>query len=139
RSPVTMALTTASAATAGQAVRATIKLQTSSGKPIAPEDLLIAHTRKLHLLIIDPTLTDYQHVHPEAGAERGTWTFSFTPRLGGTYRVFADFTPAATARGLYASADMAVSGVSSHESRGVKPLPQQGTERDGYRFALAPA
>ena len=108
RSPVTLTLHAGAPAVAGRATRFTLTLMTSTGKPIAPVDLLEAHTRKLHLLIVDPTLRDYQHVHPEPGAQPGEWEFTLTPRLAGTYRVFADFTPAVTGRGLYASADVEV-------------------------------
>ena len=90
---------------AGRETRFVLSLATSTGKPVAPEDLLTVHTRKLHLLVIDPSLRDYQHLHPEPGAVPGEWTFAHRPRLGGDYRVFADFTPAATGRGLYSFAD----------------------------------
>ncbi len=128
RSPVTVQLRTAAPATAGKPVTATITLRTSGGKPVAPEDLLVTHTRRLHLLLVDPTLTDYQHVHPEPGRQRGEWTFEFTPKTGGAYRVFADFTPAATGRGLYASVDLAVAG-----EAGRAPVETVA----GHRFALA--
>lgn len=134
-SPVSMALRTDSAV-AGELVRATVVMRTASGKPIAPEDLLVVHTRPLHLLIVDPALNDYQHVHPEPGARPGEWVFEFTPHASGVYRVFADFTPAATSRGLYAHADLVVA---EANGPGVKPLPPQATERDGYVFTLTPA
>jgi len=95
-------------AQAGQPVEANVSLKTSSGKPIATNDLLVVHTRRLHLLIVDPSLTDYQHVHPEPAEVPGEWVFRFTPRNGGVYRIFADFTPAATSRGLYAMTDLKV-------------------------------
>jgi len=109
RSPVTMTVTSEAEPAVRQTVQATLTLVTSTGKPVGPADLLVAHTQKLHLLIIDPTLTDYQHVHPVPGRRPGEWTFQFVPRLGGLYRLFADFTPAATGRGLYASTDLVVS------------------------------
>jgi hypothetical protein len=133
RSPVSMTLTPAAAPTAQQSVACTLALHTASGKPITPDDLLVAHTKKLHLLIIDPTLRDYQHVHPAPTKTPGEWSFSFTPRTAGTYRVFADFTPTATARGLYASVDLVVSGT---------PVtgPASGpTPPEGFRFTLTPA
>ncbi|HYD85254.1 MAG TPA: hypothetical protein VEA63_14410, partial [Opitutus sp.] len=108
-SPVAMTLQTAAAPVTGEPVRATVMLKTASGKPIAAEDLLVVHTRPLHLLVIDPTLGDYQHVHPDPTGVPGEWAFEFTPRGSGTYRVFGDFTPAATNRGLYANADLEVS------------------------------
>jgi hypothetical protein len=108
RSPVTMALQAAAAPVAGAEVRLVVTLKTGSGKPIEPIDLLVSHTRLLHLLIVDPTLGDYQHVHPTPTSVPGEWTVMFQPRQAGNYRVFADFTPAATGRGLYASADLMV-------------------------------
>ena len=110
RSPVVVTLQTDKPPARDQETRFTLKLTTASGKPVAPADLLVAHTRKLHLLIVDPTLNDYQHVHPEPGRRDGEWVFTLTPQRAGTYRVFADFTPAATQRGLYASADFEVPG-----------------------------
>ena len=95
KSPVTMTLVradgTVTPPTPGQETRFVLTLKTASGKPIAPEDLIVTHTRLLHLLIIDPWLNDYQHVHPEPGTRPGEWTFAFTPRREGNYRVFADF------------------------------------------------
>ena len=159
RSPVTMSVTTEADPTAHQIIRATLTLVTSTGKPVGPADLLVAHTEKLHLLIIDPTLTDYQHVHPVPGRRPGEWTFQFAPRFGGLYRLFADFTPAATGRGLYASTDLAVAGagpeivgpVGDRAARPARPTIGPAVEVDsksadattvvvdGYRFTLVPA
>jgi hypothetical protein len=159
RSPVTMTVTTEAEPVARQTIRATLTLVTSTGKPVGPADLLVAHTQKLHLLIVDPTLTDYQHVHPVPGRRPGEWSFQFAPRFGGLYRLFADFTPAATGRGLYASTDLAVSGVGpetvgpagDRADRSARPTvgptvevdPKSADARtvvvDGYRFTLVPA
>lgn len=144
RSPVTMTLTRAGDATAplvpGKEAHFVLTLRTASGKPIAPEDLLVTHTRLLHLLIIDPWLNDYQHVHPEPAPRAGDWTFAFTPRREGIYRVFADFTPVVTARGLYASTDVQIgrSGLPAMFTVVMRHEPSWVVERDGYRFALVP-
>lgn len=135
RSPVTLALATDTPPVAGREVRATVVLKTGSGKPVEPADLLVTHTRRLHLLLVDPTLTDYQHVHPEPTGRSGEWSFAFTPHAAGAYRVFADFTPAATARGLYSSVDLQV-------GRGERPeaLPAAlagRVEKDGIVYTLA--
>lgn len=87
-----------------------LTMRTAGGKPIGPEDLLVAHTQKLHLMVVDPTLQDYHHIHPMPGRRTGQWTFSMTPERAGKYLVFADFTPAATQRGLYASTSFTVPG-----------------------------
>jgi hypothetical protein len=110
RSPVVMTLQPGRPPAMEEKVEFTLTLRTASGKPIGPVDLLVAHTQKLHLLVVDPTLTDYQHIHPEPGRRDGEWKFALTPSRAGLYRVFADFTPVATQRGLYASADFEVQG-----------------------------
>jgi hypothetical protein len=141
QSPVTMTLATAGPAVAGQPVQTILTLQTYSGKPLGPDDLATAHAKKLHLLIIDPTLTDYQHVHPVPTGAPGAWAFTFTPRAGGSYRLFADFVPIVTGNGLYAWADMPVSGEPAQSERvGDAALhPPWVSERDGYRFTLTPS
>lgn len=144
-SPVSLSLS-GPPAVAHQEVHATAVLRTANGKPIAPEDLLVVHTERLHLLIADPSLSDYQHVHPTPGRVAGEWLFAFTPKSAGVYRVFADFTPAATNRGLYAYADLAVgAGNAGDSGAALKPAaeggraPNETAERDGFRFSLEPA
>ncbi len=132
RSPVSLALQSDAPPAQFKPVRFTLTMRTASGKPIAPEDLLVAHTRKLHLLIVDPTLLDYQHIHPEPGRRAGEWVFTLTPERVGTYRVFADFTPAATVRGLYAAADFNVPGLVPRVARETN----QTYEAGGYIFTL---
>ncbi|MBI2496488.1 MAG: hypothetical protein HYV75_00635 [Opitutae bacterium] len=110
RSPVVLTLKGDREPARDQPVRFTLTMRTASGKPIAPEDLLVVHTRQLHLLAVDPTLSDYQHLHPEPGRRAGEWVFTMTPERSGLYRVFADFTPAATARGLYGVVEFTVPG-----------------------------
>jgi hypothetical protein len=149
RSPVTMTIATLEPAIAGKEVQATIVLKTGSGKPVAPDDLLVTHTRKLHVLVADPSLTDYQHVHPEPSDKPGKWVFAFTPRASGTYRVFGDFTPMATGRGLYASVDLNVAGAvgqvsdlttrageATRKTSQVKDLTYSTVEREGIAFSL---
>lgn len=137
RSPVTMMLAAdAASPAAGQEQHAVVTLKTGSGKAIAPADLMVTHTKLLHLLIVDPTLTDYQHVHPEPGTKPGQWRFSFTPQRGGTYRIFADFTPAATGRGLYASVDWTLGENVEKASLPVNQATAGVVERAGHRFSL---
>jgi len=132
RSPVVLSLKSDSPPLLNKPANFTLTMRTASGKPIAPEDLLVAHTRKLHLLVVDPTLSDYQHIHPEPGRRPGEWTFTMAPERRGLYRVFADFTPAATSRGLYASADFAVPGTVATVSRS----PNRTWQAAGCNFEL---
>lgn len=143
RSPVSMTLISENGpATAGREVKGVVRLATASGKPIGPVDLLVMHTRKLHLLVTDPSLRDYQHLHPEPGEKPGEWVFHFTPRYAGLYRVFGDFTPVATGRGLYSGADLEVapadsvantSGSLASEAISAERIR---TQQDGYDFTL---
>jgi hypothetical protein len=138
RSPVALAVTASAPPQAGTDVTAKLVLTTFSGKPIAPEDLETVQTQRIHLLIVDPSLDDYQHVHPRPGHRPGEWDFSFHPRFGGTYRIFADFTPVATNRGLYSEAEMTVAGAPNPVTAGTQPLAWTADEK-GYHFALTPA
>src|SRR5690606_34557437 len=83
------------------------------------------------------SLEDYQHVHPAPGRVPGEWHVRFTPRRAGTYRVFGDFTPAATARGLYAHADIEVAAAGAQRETAAT-LQTDGAELKaaGYRFSL---
>lgn len=145
QSPVSMSVSAGSPPPAsGAPVRVVARLATASGKPIGPLDLLVTHTEKLHLLVFDPALQDYQHVHPTPGGAAGEWNFEFTPHAAGKYRVFADFTPAATGRGLYASADLDIA--SGETAATPKPGPEARraddgaleVTRDGLVFRLRP-
>ncbi len=65
----------------------------ASGKVMGDADLALAHTKKLHLLIVDGSLTDYQHIHPLPDpATPGRWQFTFAPKFARTYKVWADVT-----------------------------------------------
>jgi hypothetical protein len=132
RSPVVLALSSAHEPAVDQPVDFTLTMKTASGKPIAPEDLLVANTQKLHLLVVDPTLTDYQHIHPVPGRRPGQWVFTLAPARPGLYRVFADFTPAATARGLYSVAEFTVPGAVATVTRSPNTTWQAG----GFNFEL---
>ena len=135
RSPVTLSLQPEEALEVGKSVRILADLEAASGRPLTVDDLLVIHTRKLHLLVADPSLTDYQHLHPEATGEPGEFGFEFTPARTGRYRVYADFMPRATGRGLYAGSSLEVPGLAD----GPRPGASLETEADGYRFNLVPS
>ncbi|MDZ4289780.1 MAG: hypothetical protein U0984_17580 [Prosthecobacter sp.] len=112
----------------GRQATVRIKLATRDGKPVTHSDLVIVHTQPIHLLIVDPSLGDYHHEHPQlvnsrgeplppapaiegtlCGAPRGVpgeYVFSFTPAKPGPYRIFADLVPTATGLQEYAFTDL---------------------------------
>jgi hypothetical protein len=75
----------------GHEITATLQLSRwDNGGPILITDLRIVHTERIHLLLVDPSLTDYHHVHPRPTSVEGTYAFSFTPARPGPYRAWAD-------------------------------------------------
>lgn len=71
-----------------------VKILRRDGTPVLLKDLLVMHTEPIHLLIIDPSLTDYHHEHPVPTDVPGEYAFSFTPQKNATYRIYADVVPA---------------------------------------------
>ncbi len=105
-----------------------------NARPVQLDDLEETHTRKIHLLISDLSETDYHHEHPEQVGE-GEYSFSFTPALPGTYRVWADLKPVLTHVQQYSVAD-----IPSTTPRQGALAPQEAENRhaeiDGYKFDL---
>ncbi|MEO8003165.1 MAG: hypothetical protein ABI644_14945 [Arenimonas sp.] len=75
----------------GKPVKVTLHItDMMSGKVMGPEAFEIAHTQKVHVLGIDPSLTDYSHSHPVPTDKAGDWTFSFTPKFNRPYHLWLD-------------------------------------------------
>lgn len=115
---------------AGKTAPTVIRLTGPAGKPVTLNDLREAHTEKLHLLIVDESLTDYHHEHPVAGDKPGEYRFEFKPKAGGTYHVWADLLPEATGKQEYSKTTLKVAGTPA------KPQNTTNTtaELDGHRF-----
>lgn len=65
-------------------------------KALTLNELKEVHTKKIHVLIIDPSLTDYHHVHPVEESQSNDFVFSFTPKNKGSYQMWVDITPVDT-------------------------------------------
>lgn len=79
-------------------------------KEILLSDLKEAHTKKIHVLIFDQSLTDYQHVHPTLTKESGVYQFDWTPQNNGSYRLWVNVVPLNTEEEEYIKADLATVG-----------------------------
>lgn len=130
--PVEMHCVTEDELQVGQESWFTVSFQTSAGKRILPQDLAITHTQLLHLLIVDPSLNDYHHVHPEPLGLTGEWSFAIIPRKSGTYRIFAELVPTQTQRQVVATAEFTVPGEEATPMRAITLNQSLG----GYRLKL---
>jgi hypothetical protein len=90
----------------GKPAKVTVTLSRRDGSPVVPADLMVMHTQRIHLLIVDRSLGDYHHEHPTRTETPGEYEFSFTPRRAGPYRIFADIVPAASCIQEYVVADL---------------------------------
>lgn len=66
---------------------------TKGNLPVSLAALEERHTQKIHLLVVDESMVDYHHLHPAAGGEAGSYTFSFTPNTAHNYMLYADVKP----------------------------------------------
>lgn len=131
-STISAAIAPASGLKPGEPATLTLSLTAKDGQPVTPADLQVAHTEKVHLLIIDPSLSDYHHVHPEPGSKPGTYVFTLTPKRAGEYQIFADLLPTASQQQQYAVARFTVAGTPSAID---KVLNSTATVA-GYTFVL---
>ncbi|MBI3885389.1 MAG: hypothetical protein HY302_06635 [Opitutae bacterium] len=128
---VRIAFQPAAAPIAGARVPVVVKLTTRDGRPVTADDLELAHTQRVHLLIVDASLTDYLHEHPVETAP-GEWSFTFAPKTGGNYTVFADLLPKATGAQEYTKTTVYVDGA----PRPLDTSLNLTATADGYRFDL---
>lgn len=129
--PVTMSVTPDEPLSVGQKASFTVSVETIAGKPIMPQDLAIGHTQLLHLLIVDPSLSDYHHVHPEPIGLTGQWRFELTPAKSGTYQIFAEMVPTRTKRQVVAVASFDVPGAEE------QPFITSGLEKAMGDYSLS--
>ena len=90
----------------GVKAQAHLYLRTLLGEPVLPTDLREVHTQKIHLLIVDKSLSDYHHEHPASGKTSGEYIFSFTPQKPGPYQAWADVQPYLSGIQEYAPAEI---------------------------------
>lgn len=81
----------------------------SAGKPLL--DYTTVHEKQLHLIVIRSDGAYFDHVHPALDKATGTWSIPWTWNAAGTYRVYADFQPAANNEKLTLSRTVEVAGV----------------------------
>jgi len=87
-----MEVTSCSPIIRGQICQMSFRLKDKDGKQLGEADLCETHTKKLHVMLTDKSLTDYHHIHPEYNARTGLFSAEFTPRMQSSYSAWHDFT-----------------------------------------------
>ena len=108
--PVVTNLVTDGPLQIGVKSRVSMHLENSGGMSIAPHELAVTHTEKMHVMVIDPSLEDYHHLHPTPVGLDGEYTFEFEPARSGKYRVFTEVVPMRSRRQAVALSDLQVLG-----------------------------
>lgn len=116
----------------GEAISAVLNLSKPDGSPVTFHDLKLTHTKRIHLLIVDDSLSDYAHVHPVETSKPGEYAFTFQPKHGGHYNFVADLLPAATGRQEYAKAGATIMGTPAAPYRWIN----SASRVNGYWFYL---
>ncbi len=119
--------------TVGERADIELTMLDPAGNKLKETDFKIAHEQRIHLLIVDASLTDYHHEHPVPAGDGTTLTFDFTPTKPGPYRVFADVIPLATRKHRYLVEDLRGAGTGEPISRRATSLE---STVDGLAFKL---
>ncbi|MDZ4814767.1 MAG: hypothetical protein SGI71_00705 [Verrucomicrobiota bacterium] len=129
--PLQMEVKSAPLLVPGKESTVTVTLKTQEGKVLSYADLNTSHTEKLHMLIIDQTLTEYFHIHPRE--EKGVAQFKIKPTLPGPYLVWADIVPKSTGEQQYVRGEL----ISAQKSTGIINKTLKMTDEiDGYKFTM---
>jgi hypothetical protein len=112
----------------GATTQFSFRITGPDGAPVT--HFAVEHEKQLHLIVVRRDTAGFQHVHPTMAAD-GTWTVPLAVAQAGSYRAFADFTPAggqATTLGV----DLTAAG----EFRPATYRPSRIAEVDGYQVRL---
>ena len=101
--------------------------------PVNASDLEVAHTEKVHLLIIDDGLEDYHHIHPDVDPEPGIYTFEWTPKKKANYRMWADLHPTSTDAQEYVIAGL----TTDQKHAAIDKTASSEATVDNYKFKLS--
>lgn len=119
---------------AGKKVEVKIRLARHDHSPVLSSELAVTHTQPIHLLLEEPSLSDYHHENPVATTTPGEYVFSFTPAKTAPYRIWAHLIPYATGTPEWPTVDLPSSGEAG--SPGETENRFTATV-EGYRFELA--
>ena len=95
----------------GKPCKFRLDIRQFDGSPLTAEEVALSHTKKIHLLAVDESLSDYHHLHPEPDSlYDGVWHFSLIPENAGKYVIFLDFIPIRSPRRVLLTSSFQVPG-----------------------------
>ncbi|MCM3658278.1 heavy-metal-associated domain-containing protein [Agromyces mediolanus] len=111
----------------GEAGELRFQVLDASGHPVT--EYTTSHERELHTIVVRSDGAGFRHVHPALDAASGTWSLPWTWDEAGSYRLYADFTPAGDdAEGVTLTRTLDVAG----ELNPVTAEPTRRSEVDGF-------
>jgi hypothetical protein len=118
----------------GQETPFKLTLFTTTGKPINWQEIAVSHTERVHAMVVDRSLEDYQHLHPQPAGPAGHYLVHITPKRPGPYSVYLDFIPLINSRRTLLEARFEVPG------QGHAPTPghRLQTRIGAYTFSFTP-
>lgn len=118
---------------AGETGTLSFQIQDAAGKPVT--DYQTSHEQDLHLIVARTDGSHFRHVHPVLDESTGTWSIPWEWTEAGSYRVYADFTPAAAgddAGSLTLTRTVQVAGDFTPEAA----QPTRSAQVDGFTVSL---
>jgi hypothetical protein len=103
---------------------------------VRPEDLIVSHTERLHLLAVSEDLSDYQHLHPQATGVPGEYRFDWQPLHAGDYRLYFDFIVQASLRRALVDTEVTVAGRSQSDPAAQTRAVNLQAQTEQYAFEL---
>ena len=118
-------------AVVGELGELSFQIRDASGAPVT--EYTTTHDKDLHLIVARSDGSQFRHVHPVLDEPSGTWSMPWQWAEAGSYRVFADFTPAgAKASGITLTRTVHVAG----EFAPVAPQPTQVDQVAGFTVSI---
>ena len=117
--------------TVGEAGELRFQVLDASGHPVT--EYTTSHERELHTIVVRSDGAGFRHVHPVLDEASGVWSLPWTWDAAGSYRLYADFTPAGDdAEGITLTRTIDVAG----ELVPVTAEPNRRSEVDGFVVTL---
>ncbi|MEJ7622356.1 MAG: cupredoxin domain-containing protein [Pyrinomonadaceae bacterium] len=125
--------TTPAEVKAGEPAELSFTVKNDKGEVV--KDLPIVHEKPVHLLVVSDDLAEYYHIHPELQTD-GSYRVQFTFPSGGSYKLYADYTPKDSAQ-VVDKFPLKVAGI---ERARVELKADEKLDKtiDGLRFEMKP-